>query len=38
LIDRAKRRIVIRNWNALATAGGFNPAYLHLNQAQPAAL
>jgi len=38
LIDRAKRRIVIGNWEALTTAGDFNPAYLHLDQVQPAAL
>lgn len=38
LIDRRGRRIDIRDWSRLAKAGDFNPAYLHLDQAQPAAM
>lgn len=38
LIQRAKRWIEIRDWDRLAEAGDFNPAYLHLDQLHPAAL
>jgi len=37
LIDRTKRRVVIRDWDRLAAAGDFDPAYLYLNVV-PAAL
>lgn len=38
LIHRRRRQVVIRDWGRLAAAGDFDPAYLHLNLAPPAAL
>jgi CRP-like cAMP-binding protein len=38
LIHRAKRWIEIRDWAGLTQTGDFNSAYLHLDQAHPAAL
>lgn len=38
LIKRTGRQIAIRHWDSLAAAGDFNPAYLHFDQSQPAAM
>lgn len=38
LIERVGRQIAVRNWSHLAQSGDFNPAYLHLDQSQPAAM
>ena len=38
LIHRSRRWIEIRDWDGLAEAGDFNPAYLHLDQGGPALL
>ena len=38
LIHRSRRWIEIRDWDGLAQAGDFNPAYLHLDQVNPAAI
>jgi CRP-like cAMP-binding protein len=38
LIHRTKRWIEIRDWTGLTQTGDFSPAYLHLDQAHPAAL
>jgi CRP-like cAMP-binding protein len=38
LIHRSKRWLEIRDWDALAETGDFNPAYLHLDQVNPAAM
>lgn len=37
LISRHSRAVRIENWDGLAAAGDFDPAYLHLNLDQPAA-
>jgi CRP-like cAMP-binding protein len=34
-VERNQRSLVIRNWNRLASAGDFDPAYLHLQGAPP---
>lgn len=38
LIRRNRRSVQILDWQGLAKAGDFDPAYLHLDQAQPAGL